>query len=998
MKKPISIIILFGLFIQVRLNAEPIEIGPLPFNEGVNLQSAITNIRDGQSTAMCDCVVNLDGSISKRYGSEPYVSQPLSTGPVDGIYRAYASTGQYYTSATLAIIGEKIVYSSGGVSPLWVILSSRVTPGQNWSFVSWDERVIFSGDKLTDPIFNFNLFSSSLTNLFTTDISSEEVQIRAKHLTKKSNYLFFSNVAEITNGTTYYPRRTYYSQLNQPSSVTWNRYEEFRTGEEITGMDVMFDRVNIFFPHSIHEIDFTVMSPQGNQVLSEVVSGFGLKASRGLANIGQFYVFPSEDGIRKWDGGRRSRLNVSEESTTISGDIKILIDNLITKGTYRNIVGKYYKKREWYLLSYEDPEKFPKGANNSFIAYDLRLNQWYPLCGLLVRSLETFDGGNDKGELVYGSSIDGMIHYLDIEKKIDDSPQNLVVDTMDSTFSWRGPNMSSTTNSIEGNAAIQMWITDSVTLSSITTVRVLNLGEWNDKRKITKEDKLSFQVYPGSASIGNITSLRVDLEINDVEGTFDNNFTSVTLSSSALNAPNTTWTTVEILLSSFPILDAWTSLETEDFPFSGSLSFYGLRFVVEGVGVSSIAIDNIRIVQSKESPVNFYRYVKMFDFGTSRFKTMGQLILTLEKSADSILKMDIYNDFGKIIRTETINREIPRELIVTGFETSTGIAILDDIDFSIIRSTRMISNQYYPFNGAADKNYIYFSDRGQNRIVKLDRNNFSRIVSTFGSLGSGTTNFNVPHQMKLDEKNNIFLTDTNNNRIKIHSQVNLGYVRSYGTLGTLATSYHVPAGLSYNESFLTIVNEGNSKLTRLDISTLGFKNEINIDFNMAAEASLVEDEDKTYMAYNKISDEEVYFLDLILESRSKSDGNVINRIKIKPENSVLSGTYSIVGNIALRGRYIYICFSDRRSAGANYYIQKRLKKDFSLVKQYRTNQTIRSVIGEPFPYKPTIKNETVNLLTEGRYIQVKFYDEGLDNQIRLINQTYVVKPEQLKFN
>ena len=139
-------------------------------------------------------------------------------------------------------------------------------------------------------------------------------------------------------------------------------------------------------------------------------------------------------------------------------------------------------------------------------------------------------------------------------------------------------------------------------------------------------------------------------------------------------------------------------------------------------------------------------------------------------------------------------------------------------------------------------------------------------------------------------------------------------------------------------------------------------------------------------------------MDLILESRSKSDYSLVNRIRVTPENSVAFATHAVVGNIAMRGRYVYVAFTDSVLGGdANYYIQKRLKKDFSLVKQHITRQRIRELVGEPFPYKPLTRSEKIDLRVEGRYVQVKFYDEGLDNQVRLLNQTYILRVEDLKF-
>ena len=91
--------LLFMMFQATLLMAEPTSIGPINFGGGLNLQTVVTDIGDNESPDMCNCITNFDGSVSKRFGSEPYVRQPVSSQPVSNIYRAYASTGQEYRSA-----------------------------------------------------------------------------------------------------------------------------------------------------------------------------------------------------------------------------------------------------------------------------------------------------------------------------------------------------------------------------------------------------------------------------------------------------------------------------------------------------------------------------------------------------------------------------------------------------------------------------------------------------------------------------------------------------------------------------------------------------------------------------------------------------------------------------------------------------------------------------------------------------------------------------------
>ena len=113
--------------------------------------------------------------------------------------------------------------------------------------------------------------------------------------------------------------------------------------------------VHIFKESSIAELDFTVLNLTalgGDQVVRQIVNGSGLYAPETLQNIGIGYIFGSKDGLRFWDGGNKSRLSIDEESRMLSQKIKPIIDRCIEAGTWETAIGKYYPKKNWYILSY----------------------------------------------------------------------------------------------------------------------------------------------------------------------------------------------------------------------------------------------------------------------------------------------------------------------------------------------------------------------------------------------------------------------------------------------------------------------------------------------------------------------------------------------------------------------------------------------------------------------------------------------------------------------
>ena len=728
--------LLFFLPFMISLShSAPTPLYNLQFDGGYNLSKLETELNDNESKDMCNCIVESDGGLTKRNGSRRYVDQAVSTYPVMSLFRYYASSGSKTNKTLLTVVGNKILHSTGGIKPVLMTLSStNIAVGDRWNWLTFNNEAI--GVSPNNKIKKFNINTSSLTDLIKVDGSSGSIDVQAKYAIMAKNYFIAGNVTiatfayqSLTTLTTYYPSRIYYSLFLQPSSMTINRYIEYRTddGGEITGLGNQFDRTHIFKPTSIGELFFTVLnlpSVGGDWQLNEVVSDFGLEAPMTLAQRSGFYILGSKDGIRTWDGGRRARSSAGEETELISKDIQPLIEKLIKAGTYKDSVGKYYPRRDWYLFFYNDPDKFPKGKLNSAIFYDFKIAKWFPICNWTGNVMEVFPGSQDNGELFYGDSADGYIYEADI--LTDDARKELQVDSMDSSTTW----ISSSRNAfdfVEGTASLSMGITGAVTESSMTLVKVLPFGEWNDKTRVTKNDKLSFKVYPTNQ--GNVTNLRIDLLVDDVENAFNLNFTSVTISSVAFVSGNRQWSTIEIALSSFPISSDWTDLNVESVPFAETLTYYGLRFVMNGIAVSSITIDDVRLVQDGNNPVKFSWTSKLFNFGDISVKNFGQTILTYEKSPESVLKADFLNDFGQKSNTVIFEKETGKELIVV--KSTSILEVLNSVDFSLIKSSSFNTNEFQFFNGNSNGDFIVINDRTKHRLVKIDRKNFGTIVSTF---------------------------------------------------------------------------------------------------------------------------------------------------------------------------------------------------------------------------------------------------------------------------
>lgn len=995
----------------------PQETKRFTFGGGLNVGSVASEIGDDESPDMVNFVNDRQGASFKRNGSKRYISQAISSNPVNSLFRAYVSTRTEVRKALLMTTRDKIYYSTDDVNPSWILVSSNLYHNQRWNWVMMNKLAIGCQEGLYNDIKQFDIVTGSYTNLFQTDGSTTfpNMRLRAKYPLVTRNYLLLANVVDVssfaalTESTTYYPSRVHYSLLAQQSSFTATRYLDIRTddGEEITGVGELNLYVHIFKESSISELDFTVLnlSPLGgDQVLRQIVKGFGLYASATLQNIEDGYILGTKDGLRFWDGARRSRLTLEEESRNISVKIKPIIDRCIKAGTWRNAVGKYYPKKQWYVLSVEDPLKHPRGRNNFSLVYDLTTGNWFPFKNWLANCFTSMDGIGDNGELLYGD--EGYVHYADVDTKINDSRLEMVIDPADSTTPWLR-SIRDIVNVKEGTGAIKIHTIGNIRMSSTTFMKVINAGEFYDKsRIIPNRDKLSFKVYVDSLT--NLSSFTVSMERRDITGEFDNDFSSVSFSSSALTGGNTSWTTIEVLLSSFPIRPDWISLSSETLPFADTLTFYGIRFVMFTTGVSSMTFDDVRIVQgggAESNPLNAYRYTKQFDFGTTADKRFRMVVLNRELSANGKINIDVINNFGQISKRIVSEGGFPKELFVCGYGGTMTVAKLNSVDFSLLEATSSLSPDAFDFRyGAADREFVYVGDKTNDRLVKINRSSMNAIVfaSTYGALGSGTTNFNVIHQID-DDDDNLAICDTGNNRIKIHRKNDFGFVAAFGQLGLGATSYHAPTGIAADKDFYYVGNEGNSDIKKITKSSGGLVLDVDFNVNTVAEVTLKVDDKYLFAAYNSISDADINFKDVILERRDKQSLDILQRVVVKPVNVVVNSTYAIKGSISLTSDFVVISFTDDDNGNGSWYIQKRLKSDVaSIADEYKSNREHFTPIANGLTFKPTREDQYENLDLTGAYLQLNYSESdplgntSLDNSFKLFNQAFLVIPEPIR--
>ena len=918
-----------SLFGHYPLSAQLTETTIISFGGGVDYKTDCADVQDDRACDSNNMASYFSGTTQRRYGSDRIIDQAISSVPVKGLYRASYSTGSTVYRTTLMVNDGKIYVdtTNAPTGHIWTERKSGLNKNQNYEFKQYAYYILIVGDSLDDKVLRYNIQTDSVTeNYADTGAQISPIRLSAKHHVFAKNYHLLGNVKEFTSGTTYYPSRVHYSLLidsepyiNITSMTAFRWFDVSNDGEEITGMGEIGD-VHIFKPSSINELQFDILnlgSQGGDQSLNKKVSGVGCIAPRTLVSNGKFYTFLSKDGIRVYDP--TGRLTASDETKVISTLIDTTIKRILEAGTYKSAHAVYYGKRNWYVFSYEDPLRYPKGRPNHTLIYDFSIGDWFPFDNLLPETWATFDSINDQQELVYGDSNDGYAYYVDQEIFQNDARKEIVIDNCDVPSRWLRSEAGAQIK--EGTASIRMTMPAATMYSSVTFMGIINLGEWYDKSVSTKADKISFKVYP--SSLANLQSLRIDLELNTVRNEFDAYFTSVTISSNALVATSSgslvygtsNWSTIEVSLSSFPILSTWTQVNTGVLPFANTPTYYGLRFVSTSIGWCQLTIDDIRFVKDKETELNAFRTTKHFNLGTSANKYVRQIIIDVDQPATSKFYIDAYSDFGESQSREVVENTFDKDIYLSGKDGTEGIFRLNGNDFSIVDSTQVFSSSAMAARGiTADKDFVYVTDQYNDRIMKFNRDSLNTLISTVGSSGSGTGNFDTPFQIAVTERDGnktLYICDFSNHRVNIYNGNTMKVKKTFGSLGKGATNFYFPSGVAADDTDLFIVQDANHRLQKWNANTLEYKDSVILNLNTVGNSRLAVDQKFVYVYYSKISEDNLIYSTLWLEQRNKSDLKLVNKTRILPQNvTVVASTYVVMGDVGINDDYIYVTFTD----------------------------------------------------------------------------------------
>ena len=125
-----------------------------------------------------------------------------------------------------------------------------------------------------------------------------------------------------------------------------------------------------------------------------------------------------------------------------------------------------------------------------------------------------------------------------------------------------------------------------------------------------------------------------------------------------------------------------------------------------------------------------------------------------------------------------------------------------------------------PFGVTCDKNdNIYVSDTGNNRIQKFTST--GEFITEWGSSGSIQGKFNNPFGVAVDTNGSVYVVDSDNNRIQKFNSTG-GFITAWGSFGSGQGQFKYPEGITLDENDNVYIADTNNHRAQKFNSTGGF--------------------------------------------------------------------------------------------------------------------------------------------------------------------------------
>ena len=142
-------------------------------------------------------------------------------------------------------------------------------------------------------------------------------------------------------------------------------------------------------------------------------------------------------------------------------------------------------------------------------------------------------------------------------------------------------------------------------------------------------------------------------------------------------------------------------------------------------------------------------------------------------------------------------------------------------------ATAIVESPGCPYGICTDGTWIWIAVQSADdaHLEKRPCADLGTITATYGTKGSGDTQFNVPKAIATDGVY-LYVCDTGNNRIKKHLCSDMSYVGQVGSVGTGDGQFDAPEGVCYAEGFIYVGDTGNDRIQKFNAVTLAFVSKI----------------------------------------------------------------------------------------------------------------------------------------------------------------------------
>ncbi len=376
---------------------------------GIDDTSNITTVKDNRASDIQNMVLDVDGSISSRYGYSLKIGTLDTNATTDNfeaitsIYELRKSDGNNYFITTC---GDKIFYDNSGT---WTDITGgavTITEGQNYQF-TWTTALDYAiGTNFQDQPIQWNGTGNAEAVDF-TDLT--DAITKANCVTWWKNYLIFGNIEE---GGSSYTTRIRWSNIGTIDTFSDEDYIDIATnaGQDIEGFGILYDNLFIFMTNSIFKLTYVA----GDNVftVTRVSEGRGCVAKNSIQNILvnniESLVFLSKDAT------------INQFTGTAINEISILIQGVLGNAKPSRLqyaVSADDQTNNHYYLSLTNTEA--STTNNLLLDYFYKTGEWSKYEGVNANAMGIADDADDMPQVYFGN-YDSFVYELNDTDTVND--------------------------------------------------------------------------------------------------------------------------------------------------------------------------------------------------------------------------------------------------------------------------------------------------------------------------------------------------------------------------------------------------------------------------------------------------------------------------------------------------------------------------------------------------------------------------------------------------